>query len=771
MAKTNTAIDEVGRPTSDAANKIRDSKSQSVQNHASNQEVAKRAANYVHNLLGRMEMSRHNIQDKFTVWYALWNGSSVADYFPTARPVHVPEPYKAVEGFVPRAASLLVEQPGWFRVVGMDDRGKKNAEVIKKLLMAQLKNDGFYTKFRNVLRNTAIYGYSPAKCFWKKIRRKMKYNKVEEKPSQDENKPGEELKLTRGVETTINEDGPTMELIDVFDFLVDYRFPDHQRSPGIVFRTEQFEDEVKAMGERGLYANVDELLAQDTKEPEKNVQGPPGTIANPATFKDIRDFGDGVSIDTRQEKASYRIYEIYEFWGKFDKDYDHGQGDKGEEKEYVITLGRQLHDPEANGGWVCLRVAENPFWHCKRPAIVSHYTRRAHVFHSVGLIEPIVNLSAELDDSRNMGLAARGLASKPVIIASDDADVYSQNLVLDPGTVIRARNTDALKALFIPDRSDTAWKAEEIIKGDIRETTGIISTYQGTSEAASETATSVVNRTREANKRIAEVAKNIAEGFLVPMLEMFHSMNQQMITKERLVELIGEDGLTVDVEKISPEEVAGMVGFEIVALPEIEVAGLKARMIDAFTDRAIAIEQMAPGTTRLQELLKMSYTAQFGRNEYERVFPNADAPLKLRSATDEHYIIGMGHEVDVQEGENYMAHFEAHKAMAASETFKKWPEDSKRKLLAHMMTTKARLDAEMESAMPRVPPDMMGQPMDPNQPQQGGQPPQAGGPPQPQGPGGMAPPQGGGIGPVDTVGQVRSQAISNAPRTPTEGAE
>lgn len=765
MAKQEVALDEVGRSTSEKATAIHDAKGQSPTNYASNPKLAKRASSYVNNLLSRMEMSRQNIQDKFTVWYGLWNGSSVAEYFPTTRPVHVPEPYKAVEGFVPRAASLLIEQPGWFRVIGMDDQGKKNSDLITRLLLAQLKRDNFSTKFRSTLRDTAIYGYSPGKVSWEKRRRKIKYNKVTSKPSDDPSKPGDVLTLKRGVDAEINEDGPTLKVVDVFDFIVDHRFHDHQNSPGVIYRSEQFENDIKGMEDSGHYKNVAQLLAADVDQKPNDIEGPPGTMANPSTFRDIRDYNDGIAIDIRQEKAAYRLYEIYEFWGLFDKDYDEDTGAKGEEKEFVITMGRQIHNANTSGGWTILRIAENPFWHGRRPTPVSHYVRRSHSFHSIGLIEPIVNLSAELDDSRNMALAARGLASKPVILASDDADIYPNNLTLDPGSLIRVRNTDAVKPMFIPDRSDTAYKAEEVIKSDIRETTGIISTYQGSSDSASETATSVVNRTREANKRISEVAKNIAEGFLIPMLEMFHSMNQQMMTKERMVELVGEDGLTVDVRKVQPEEVAGMVNFEITALPEIEVAGLKARMLDAFTDRAIQVEAMAPGTTNIGELLQMSFTNQFGSAAVSKVFPNADAPQNLRSAMDEHYIMAMGHNVEVQPTENSMAHFEAHSAFVNTSTFREWPEDAQRRHLAHTMTTKARLDAEAEQAGPRTPMEAQQQ-MAQMGPQGQGAAPQGGA----QGPGGPPQSSQGGMGPVTPQSQVRSDAASNAPSTPNEGA-
>lgn len=764
---TETAVDAIGRPTSNKAKRLYDAKGGGPVNYASNKKIAQRASKYVSDMLGRIESSRQFLVQRLTVFYTLWNGDSVADYFPTGRPVHCPEPFKAVEGFVPRGAALLVGSPGWFRVIGVDDAGKRNAETITKVLLAQLKKDKFYTKFRTVLRGTATYGFYPAKVRWKKKSRKVHYNELQETEPTPES-PGRKLALKRNVETTINDDGPSMEPIDPLDFYVDLRFRDHQESPGLFFKQERFESDLLDLKSSGQYENIDALLSDARTENIDKIQsnGPPGTLANPGTFQDIRNASDGIAMDAYHTKAEYRLYEIYEFWGRFDPDYDAVTGKKGKEREFVITLGRKAFDRAGNGGWTVLRIVENPYWHGVRPVIVAHYIRRCHAFHSIGIIEPIVHLSAELDDSRNMALAARSLEASPPIIVGDEADIYSNNYVIEAGTIIHARNAEAARVLTMPKVSDSAFNAEDRIKRDIREVTGIVDTLQGTSDAASETATSVVNRTREANKRIDEVCKNISEEFLVPMLEQFFALDQQFLTKERTMEIVGEDGLTVDFRKISPEDVAGRVQFEITALPEIEIAGLKARMLNAFTDRAIAIEGLAPGTHRLKELSKMAWVEEFGTANVDRAFVDADAPLNPRSPLDEHELFGQGYMPDVQASENYLQHFKQHQGFVVTDVFKKWNPDHQRALLAHIRNTELRLQQEIDQASPRVPQPPMQAPAPGQPPGAGAQP---GQPPRPagaQGPMGM--PRQNGVGPITTEGQVRSSAASNSPRTPKE---
>uniref|UniRef100_A0A6H1ZTG3 Putative head tail connector protein n=1 Tax=viral metagenome TaxID=1070528 RepID=A0A6H1ZTG3_9ZZZZ len=758
--RSEKALDETGQPTSKKARRIDDAKGLSGPNLATSKEVAKRAAKYVADFLAHIGVSREELSAKLTVLYHLWNGDSIADYFPTGRQVHVPEPYKAVESFVPRARETLCGRPGWFRVVGIDDSGRDNSEMIEKLLLAQLKRDGFYSKLSMLLRDCAIYGFAPARTRWKPLRRTVKYNEVTATPVEGGAVYGEEKEVIFGKEAEIVEDGPTMEPLDVDDFFCDLRYRSIQEdSPGVAVRQVRFESDIRAMAESGHYVNVNDLL---TEKPEREgvdrLAGPPGTAANPATYQDLRNLSDGISMNLNADKDGARQYEVFEFWGKFDPNYIQGRSEQRHEKEYVITLARKVIDNQAKGGWTCLRISENNYWHGQRPVVVAHYTRRSHCFQSVGVIEPIVSLCAELDDSRSMSLAARGLAAKPAFIADDSADIYTPNLILDFGSVIRARSTDSIKALHIPDVSDVAIKAEQNAKQDIREVTGIISNFQGTSDAASETATSVMSRTREANKRIVEVCYNLSTDFLVPMLEQFHAMNQQMMTKERMVELLGEDGLTVELRKVSPHEIAGRVGFEITAVPEVEFTGVKAQMYRQFLNDALPWMQFDPSIVRPAELLKMAYTETFGMANFNRIFPSADAPLKLRSAMDETYMFGMGHEPKVQENENYHEHLKYHVAFSESETFRKWPEDAKRKLWAHIQTTRARLMAETEASTSRLPPEVVEenarvqQMLNPS------------GAPQ-----GTPAQRGQSKGPVSMEGAVRSEAAKAAPKPPDTG--
>lgn len=761
MAKS--TVDPIGREIGEGAQEAYDSKLYDPSdNLASRKDVAERAGKHVANFLSSAEHNRTYLLDKMAVLYAMWNGEPVSRYYPSARSVHVPEPYKAVESVVGRLVDILVSSPRWFRVVGLDDGGRKNAEVVTDLILEQLRQDGFKRKAPSIFRDICIYGWKVAKLRWKTCRREIKYNKVtSEDVMEGPTKTGSKVKLEKGQVVTVNLDGPTLEPIDNMDVFVDIRFHDLQDdAPGVAIRYEVFEEQLLEGRDAGWYKNVDDVLRplDQPSSGDAQVAGPQGTALNPSTFKQLRDFSDGISVDFIAENPASRRYEFYEYYGKFDPDqviggptaYASSSMGQGEQGEYVITLCRKLGqhgDMSQAGAWTVLAIVKNPWWHGQRPVVDGHYTRRSHSFHSVGIIEPIMKLCLELDDSRNMALAARSLAAKPILIASDQADIYSNNLLLDPGTVIRARSTDAVKTLFMPDRSDTAYKAEQAIKQDIHETTGVVPLYMGADREAGETATGTITRLREANKRLQEVARNISEGLLIPMLEQIFSMNQQMLTEERMIELLGEDGLVKEVRKIGPEDVAGRVRFEVLAMPQIEMAGIQAQMYSSFLDKAVLVEQLVPGTLDLGKLAQKVWEKQFGTNEVNEIFPNAEAPRRMRSTDEEHYLIVFGQVLKPQQGENLQVHVQGHRTFMQGQVFAGWGEDAKRRLIAHTENTLREFQRFVEQeVIPQVPPQVTG----PQGGQPGGQPsrpPQQGAQPTPQ-------------------GAVRGNAAAMAPRTP-----
>lgn len=710
-------VNPVGRAIDAAAQGLYDSQLVAPQdNKAGNPEIAERAAQQISAFLRAAITSRTVLDDKMTIFYELWNGGSASFYYPQSRSVHVPEPFKVVEAGVCRLVEILTGSLEWFRAVGIDELGKKNADIRGKLLKSQLRLDGFQRKFRQIIRDCLTYGWAPSKTRWKFRRRTIKYRDIQETPVMDE---GAQTGTTPEIQertVEVNMDGPTLEPCDVFRFFVDLRYHDHQDGPGLMFESEITEEELLEYGNRGIYANVEKVISDENPEIRVPANGPLGTAMNPATFRRIRDASNGVVFSDDMKKPVSRRYMLYEYWGKFDPAYDESTQSQGTEEEWQIILGGKMHDKTGGMRLWPLLICKNPYWHGQRPGLVAHFIRRSQSFASMGLIEPIVKLSAELDDLRNMGLAGTALSAKPFFIATDDAEIGGNNLVIDPGTVLRARSTESIKATFAPDRSQVAYMGEAICKQDIAETAAVPKLFEGSPEGAKETATSTVTRTREANKRLTEAARNIADHFLIPLLEQWDAMNAQMITTERAIEIIGEDGLNAGYEKIGPAQVAGRLHFEVTAMPQIEMAGIEARMLIQFTGVAMQAMQMMPGAFNPEPMLRRAYEKSFGRVGMDEAFPLMDRPKELRSTHDEHYLLGMGHDVETQQDENIWIHLQGHLKFMSTRVFMNWEPDNQRRFIAHVENTKVALRRFMEKVAQRMPSPPGGMPAPPEGP-------------------------------------------------------
>jgi hypothetical protein len=124
----------------------------------------------------------------------------------------------------------------------------------------------------------------------------------------------------------------------------------------------------------------------------------------------------------------------------------------------------------------------------------------------------IARLSMEMDMKRNLLMAATQLEANPMWLISDDANIANGQLVFEPGSTIRVPDIEkSIAPLHVPQVSDAALKAENILTVDIRETSGATSPSMGGKDpfGDSKTATQHMSEIDEANLR------------LVPMIEAF----------------------------------------------------------------------------------------------------------------------------------------------------------------------------------------------------------------------------------------------------------
>jgi len=361
--------------------------------------------------------------------------------------------------------------------------------------------------------------------------------------------------------------------------------------------------------------------------------------------------------------------------------------------EHVITMA---------GDHTVVRVQENTQWSGVRPYVWGHYIRVGTKFYSVGMIEKIVRLSRELDDTRNLSLIAQHLAISPMIEATDAVELTGNQLTAMPGRVIRTGAPGQLNPIVVPDTTRVALAAEATAKSDIQETTGVPRLFYGSSMEGGDTATEFVGRNAEANLRIEEGAINIAAFALSPALEMFLQLNQEYVTKDKEVALFGKAGNRTGVKKLSPADIAGRARIDIITLKEISLVGLHAQQMIRFLGAVSPLLQANPGLIDIPALLRMSYVSSFGYKDIEQVFPSYREVDDVLSPDEENmmFLSGTGQSVIVMPTDNDILHMKAHIGATGTKTFEKLDEERQRALLAHLENHKLQLSRKISVEMP-----------------------------------------------------------------------
>src|SRR5262245_41485872 len=147
---------------------------------------------------------------------------------------------------------------------------------------------------------------------------------------------------------------------------------------------------------------------------------------------------------------------------------------------------------------------------------------------------------------RNLLMAATQLEANPMWLIADDANVAAGQLLLEPGLAIRVPDIEkSIAPLHVPQVSDAALKAENVLTVDIRETSGATSPSMGAKDpfGSDKTATQHMSEIDEANLRLVPMVENFEQEVEEPMLQQMAWNNQQFMSYSQIVRDIGPLGL------------------------------------------------------------------------------------------------------------------------------------------------------------------------------------------------------------------------------------
>lgn len=596
------------------------------------------------------------LRNKWLILYRLYRGETLVQ-FQYGRPqMHSPEPFKAVETAHPRIMRSLFGSNRFFKLFGEGRTPDPNAESQEALIYEQLRAMNWKKKASRMIRDGLIYGTAVQKCYWKQEIKDVRYRKGRRVPDKNSKLPNTSVvELEQIEQEELVFDGNWSDPVSIFDFFTSPNASSVEEAEWTADRSHWASYDVKRMGELGHWINLDQLKDH------------PGTndLSFGDEFKERKSYAYGV-FDPREASHAPHIphYEIYDWWGPLVI-----ADDNGNLKERLCNVVMV----EPDGPAVIPRVTQCPFWHGQKPYQAWRPTQLEDEFYGIGILEMIARLSMEKDMKRNLLLAATQLEANPALLVADDANLHDGQFVMQPGLVLRVPDIErSVKPLHVPQVSDAALKAENILTKDIRETTGTTSPMMGASDpfAKNKTATQHTSEVDEGNARLMGFIENFEMEVIEPFIGQMAWNNQQFMAYEKVIREAGPIGMRYqDRYTITPEDLLGRFIVQPLVSNKMSMKQTMTQQLVNLLDRAPVINQMyGPTAVNMPRLLAWILEFGFDVQNVEEFIKLPD-DTRLLTALEEHELWYHGKVPPRKPDDNDVRHFLGHMQEMKSERF------------------------------------------------------------------------------------------------------
>lgn len=426
------------------------------------------------------------------------------------------------------AAANLTDDHTRFKVTGrprMDSpdeiqRHIQGARAHELLLGYQMERDRYDRKKAAYVLQNVKKGLTVMKVFWRTelgLRRSQEAEVVYDdlgQPVGVEMKDHEKLDIIR--------DDNSVDVVRVEDFLWDEAAVELQRSPWLIHRLAATLDELKQLQQLGVYRNVDDI--------EVDPEGRPIAMTDEFTWLDDELY--------QEDRYKGRV-ELLEYWCKHDGAIR------------CITIADRKH---------VLADRKELFNHGQYPFVAC--STRPNEFRIPGhsLVES-VRVLQEYQWTLDNQILDNIKLSNNMLFAYDETRIDPEKIELAPGALVGVDGGDVREVLqqFVPDSSvvDRALMVAARIKGDMQNISSAMPFMSGAQSDSidQETATGVSIVTSLAQTMLGAQKKFITFSEEEIAYQMVCN-NQQFIKTERLVPIVGRDGVAA-FENIGPEILEG----------------------------------------------------------------------------------------------------------------------------------------------------------------------------------------------------------------------
>lgn len=457
--------------------------------------------------------------------------------------IFVPYVQAVVETLMPRILDARPE----FTVIGRTEEDHLKAEKQQQL------GDYFWELARmdgtteDVVRSSMVYGTGYMQVSWKKDVRKLKFLKTK-----DLARKRYEWKQ----EERVFYDAPFCEWVDNYSLWYDWHNVDRKSKQFWFKRLVLTEAEIRRkypmLDERRMESALkyqggdltDYAAIRQTVKSAHNLITKSGSRSG-----DVTTF-TGTTYDSQrfqQNDSGMKMYEIFEWTRPFDD-------------AFAVMMGAG-HVPILKGG-----VMPIPYDFKEAPFIDVPYLRVPGEFEGYGLPLILENPQILLNTIKNQRIDAATLSIHKMWIVNPLANINREELVTRPFGIIYSIDPQGVREVQFSDIKSSAYKEEDMLKGDMRYASGVDDFSMGVGGGAA-SATEVRHLRESTLERVRLFVNHLGEAY-ADVLRYWMDMTRQLFTKEMTIRIIGDNGEVI-YPLIEKDDLMGLFDYRATVLPSI----------------------------------------------------------------------------------------------------------------------------------------------------------------------------------------------------------
>jgi len=452
--------------------------------------------------------------------------------------IFVPYTHAAIETLMPRILDARPE----FNVQGRTEEDQVKSEKLQQLTDYTWEISGMDDTSETTARSSLIYGMGYLQVSYKKDVREFEY--LQDK---DITKKGKQVWKK---EKKVYYDAPYCESVDNYALWYDwhnipaaskqYWFKRLLLSDDDVERKYPYADKKRL--KVALAASANDLT--DFASIRREVKATHDTI-NKGDETRHQAGGVGTDIYSNQTDEKLKLNEVFEWWRPL-KD------------RYCVTVNDVP----------ILRKGDmpNPYDFKESPFIGIPFLKLPYEYEGVGLPLILESPQIMLNTMKNQRLDAVTLNIHKMWVVNPMANVTKEDLVVRPFGIIYSSDPNGVKEIAFSDVKVSAYKEEEMLKGDMRYASGIDDFSMAVGGGAG-SATEIRHLRESTLERVRLFVNHMGSGYAT-MMRYWISLYRQFFTEDMTIRILGEDGKEL-FPLIEEDDLMGEFDYKAAVLPSI----------------------------------------------------------------------------------------------------------------------------------------------------------------------------------------------------------